>query len=177
MKRILRKIERMIIKFVKLFDRKKYNNLFYRYIKHLGVNLKGKPRFIEDNVYFDPVDYTKISIEEDTTISRNVTLLVHDYSISRPFILHDKNVIGGCLIKPIHLKKGCFIGAGTIILPGTTVGVNTIIGAGSVIKGNIPDNVVFAGNPAHEIKTIDEYYKKIKESEISNIKLWKIKEE
>lgn len=177
MKKILGKFERLIIKVVKIFNRKQYNNLFYSYIRHLGVNLNGKPRFIEDDVYFDPVDYTKILIEEDTTISRNVTFLVHDYSVSQPFILHDKCVSGGVLIKPIHLKKGCFIGASTIILPGTTVGVNTIVGAGSVIKGNIPDNVVVAGNPAHVIKTIDEYYWKMKESESDNIRLWKIKGE
>lgn len=165
--KILSKFERLIIKVVKIFNRKKYNELFYLHIKHLGVNLNGKPRFIEDNVYFDPVDYTKIS--------RNVTFLVHDYSISRPFVLHDNAYLGG--IKPIQLKKGCFIGASTTILPGTTVGVNTIIGTGSVIKGNIPDNVVVAGNPARVIKDIDEYYLKMKESESDNIRLWKIRGE
>lgn len=173
MKKILRKIEKSSIKIVKAFSRKRYNTLFYSYVKRLGVNLVGTPRFIEDDVYFDPVDYTKITVEKDVTISRNVTFLIHDYSVSQPFMMHDKNVWGGVLLKPIHLKKGCFIGANTILLPGTTIGENTIVGAGSVVKGEIPDNVVIAGTPARVIKSVEEYYLKMKDTESRNIKLWK----
>ena len=45
----------------------------------------------------------------------------------------------------------------SIILPGTEIGDNTIIGAGSVVKGKIPANVIIAGNPAKVIKNIDDY--------------------
>ena len=104
-----------------------------------------------------------ITIEKDVTISKGVTILIHDFSISKPVETHEENVERAYLIAPVHLKEGCFIGADTIILPGTTVGKNAIVGAGSVIKGSIPDNVVVAGNPARVLKTNEEYYNKIQE--------------
>ena len=53
---------------------------------------------------------------------------------------------------PIHIKKGAFIGANTIILKGVTIGEKSIIGAGSVVTKDIPDGQIWAGNPARYIK-------------------------
>ena len=47
-------------------------------------------------------------------------------------------------------------------MPGVKIGSNVVIGACSVITNNIPDNVVVAGNPAKVLKTIEEYFEKIK---------------
>jgi len=52
----------------------------------------------------------------------------------------------------IHIKENAFIGAGTIILKGVTIGKNCIIGAGSIVTKNIPDNQIWAGNPAKYIR-------------------------
>ena len=60
----------------------------------------------------------------------------------------------------IKIGKHCFIGIGSTILPGTTIGDFTIIGAGSVVKGNISGHSVVIGNPARIIKTTEEYTKK-----------------
>ena len=49
------------------------------------------------------------------------------------------------------LGKDSFIGAGAILLPGTTIGCNCIIGAGAVVKGLVPDYSIVAGNPAKVI--------------------------
>lgn len=54
--------------------------------------------------------------------------------------------------RPIVIGEGCFIGANSIILKGTTLGRNVVVGAGSVVCGKFPDNVVIAGNPAKIIK-------------------------
>lgn len=56
---------------------------------------------------------------------------------------------------PIEIGDNCFIGMNSIILKGTTLGCNCIVGAGSVVHGSFPDNVVIAGNPAKVIKQID----------------------
>ena len=58
--------------------------------------------------------------------------------------------------KEVIIEENVWIGEKSIILKGTTIGKNTIIGAGSVVSGEVPDNVVFAGNPAREIKKLDK---------------------
>ena len=54
----------------------------------------------------------------------------------------------------VILKKNCKIGANSVIMPGVTVGKNSIVGALSFVSENIPDNVVAAGIPAKIIKEI-----------------------
>lgn len=53
---------------------------------------------------------------------------------------------------PIVLKKNCRIGAGSMVMPNTTVGENAIVGALSFVNRDIPDNEVWAGCPIHKIK-------------------------
>lgn len=137
------------------------------------MNITGRPKFIEDNVYIDPTNYGLLTIEQGVTVSRNVTLLVHDYSISTIFAQNNENVTGAGIFKPIVLKENCFVGAGAILLPGATVGKNSIVGAGSVVKGTVPDNTVVAGNPAKAIKSLQEYYEKVNEKDSDYLKIWK----
>ncbi len=58
--------------------------------------------------------------------------------------------------KPVKIHKNVWIGERSIILKGTQIGENSIIGAGSVVHGDIPPNSIFAGNPAKEVKKLDE---------------------
>lgn len=53
---------------------------------------------------------------------------------------------------PVHIGKNCWIGAGTVIVPGVTIGDNVVIGAGSVVTKDIPSNVVAVGNPCRILK-------------------------
>jgi maltose O-acetyltransferase len=53
-----------------------------------------------------------------------------------------------------------FVGAGSIILPNVTIGDNVIIGAGSVVTRSIPENCVYAGNPARFVCAIEEHIEK-----------------
>ena len=59
-------------------------------------------------------------------------------------------------VKPIYIGNNVFIGGHSLILKGSTIGQNSIIGAGSVVAGNIPTNEIWAGNPARFLKKIDE---------------------
>lgn len=58
--------------------------------------------------------------------------------------------------KPVKIHKNVWIGERSIILKGAQIGENSIIGAGSVVHGDIPPNSVYAGNPAKEVKKLDE---------------------
>ena len=60
---------------------------------------------------------------------------------------------------PVHIGKCCWIGAGAIIMPGVTIGDNTVIGAGSVVTKDIPANVVAVGNPCRVMREINEHDK------------------
>ena len=61
---------------------------------------------------------------------------------------------------PIHIGKRCWIGAGAVILPGVTIGDDTVIGAGSVVTKDIPANVVAVGNPCRVLREIGEHDRK-----------------
>ena len=56
----------------------------------------------------------------------------------------------------IHIGKNCWLGAGVIVVPGVTIGDNTVIGAGSVVTRDIPAWSVAAGNPCRVIRAITE---------------------
>ena len=56
--------------------------------------------------------------------------------------------------EPVTIGDSVWIGGNAVILPGVTIGSNVVIGAGSVVKNDVPDNVVVAGNPAKIIKTL-----------------------
>ena len=61
--------------------------------------------------------------------------------------------------KPVVIKDGAWLGGGAIVLPGVTIGKNSVIGAGSVVTRSIPDNCVAVGNPCRPIKFFDDIRK------------------
>lgn len=91
-----------------------------------------------------------IEIGDNVTISTNVNFITHDNSISK--ICKEYT---DCFGK-ISIGNNCFIGLGTIIMPGVTIGNNIIIAAGSVVtKSFNENNIVIGGNPAKKISSID----------------------
>ena len=57
---------------------------------------------------------------------------------------------------PVRIGRNCWLGAGVIVVPGVTIGDNSVIGAGSVVTRDVPPNVVAAGNPCRVLREIDE---------------------
>lgn len=158
--KVLLVIERKMIALLNYFSPAKYMNFYTRYLAKIGVNMMGKPSYIDPSAYIDGVDYSLVSIGKECVISRDVALQTHDYSSIRA--LNAIGCRGGTrVLSGISIGNNTFIGAGSIILPGTTIGDNVIVGAGSVVKGNISSDVVIAGNPARVIKTTIEYAEKI----------------
>lgn len=86
----------------------------------------------------------EIIIEDDVMIGSGVHFYVHNHRFNDPCIpIIDQ---GYCNSKPILIKRGSWIGANTIILPGVTIGINSVIGAGSVINKSIPDRMIVLHN-------------------------------
>lgn len=83
------------------------------------------------------------------TIEDNVQVAAYVKLISNNHDSYDRMIL---TCRPVVLKRNCWIGAGAVILPGVTVGENFIVGAGSVVTKDVPDNTVVAGNPAKFIK-------------------------
>lgn len=88
----------------------------------------------------------RIIIEDDVQIALNVSLLTNNHD---PY---ERDVL---TVKDIHIKQGVWIGAGSTILAGVTVGKHAIVGAASVVTHDVPDYAVVAGNPAHVIRMLD----------------------
>ncbi len=58
---------------------------------------------------------------------------------------------------PVRIGKNCWLGAGVIVLPGITIGDNTVVGAGSVVTKDLPANVIAVGNPCRVLREISEH--------------------
>ena len=94
-----------------------------------------------------------ILIEDDVMMGSGVQIHVNNHRFDDPNIpLIDQGYYPD---EQVVLKKGCWIGANSIILPGVTIGENSVIGAGSIVTKSIPDRVVAVGNPAKIIKKIE----------------------
>lgn len=57
---------------------------------------------------------------------------------------------------PINIGENCWLGAGVIVLPGVSIGDDTVIGAGAVVTKDVPPNVVALGNPCRILREINE---------------------
>ncbi len=87
-----------------------------------------------------------ITIEDKVLIGANVQLISNNHD---PY---DRDVL---TCKPILIKEGAWIGAGSTILPGVTVGKYAIVGASSVVTKDVPDYAVVVGSPAKIIKYLE----------------------
>lgn len=63
---------------------------------------------------------------------------------------------------PVVLKKNCRLGSHSVVMPGVTIGENTIVGAQSFVNKDLPANQVWAGSPARFIMTLKDYLEKLK---------------
>lgn len=87
-----------------------------------------------------------LTIDDDVKISLNCTIATNNHDF------YDRPVIT-CM--PVHIKRNVWIGVNVTILPGVTIGENAIIGAGSVVTKDVPDNAVAVGVPAKIVKYLD----------------------
>lgn len=112
---------------------------------HFGKNIYA-------NFNLTMVDDTHIYVGDCTMFGPNVTLATAGHPILPE--LREKAYQYNA---PIHIGRNCWLGAGVIVLPGITIGDNVVIGAGSVVTKDLPDNVVAVGNPCRVLREVNEH--------------------
>lgn len=107
----------------------------------------GKNVFINSGCRFQ--DQGGITIGDGSLIGHNVVLATinHDY---------DPKNRGTMFLKPIVLETNSWIGSNTTILPGITIGENSVVAAGSVVTKDVSANTIVAGNPAKFMSSLED---------------------
>ena len=132
----------------------------------LHANFGGKfvhfGSFVYANFNLTLVDDAPIYVGDHTMFGPNVTLVTAGHPVLPRLreLVYQFNA-------PVHIGKNCWLGAGVIVLPGVSVGDNSVIGAGSVVTKDIPANVVAFGTPCKVVREISErdrevYFKDMK---------------
>ncbi len=124
-----------------------YSNWGGRHV-HMG---KG----VYANFCLTLVDDGEIFIGDFTMIGPNVTIATAGHPI-----LPELRRKGYQYNVTVKIEENVWIGAGAVILPGVTIGKNSVIGAGSIVTKDIPQNVVAVGNPCQVLREISEHDKK-----------------
>ena len=116
-----------------------------------GVKI-GKNVFISGGNILDRVKPELITLEDYTSISGGVSILTHS-NPTTPL----REILGksGTKIAPVVIKRGAWIAINAVILPGVTIGENSIVSAGSVVSRDVPPYTIVGGSPARVIKKIE----------------------
>ena len=159
MQKIKKKISKLQLLFAKKFRSKKYMKIYNNYLKQTGVHMNGDVKFIHPSVHLDTGYASNIHLGSNFVISINSIILAHDYSIEcgMAAIGEGDNNNEKKFVRDVYIGDNVFIGAGCIILPGTKIGNNCIIGAGTVCGGVIPDNSVVIGTKCNVVANIKEW--------------------
>ena len=129
----------------------------------ISIASTGSIFFIGDRVIINMnctfVDNNRIDIGSDVLIAPNVQIYTATHSINVDERMvrdwSEGEEICRTYALPVRIEDGVWIGGGTGILPGVTVGRNSVVGAGSVVTRDIPADCVAVGNPCRVIKRID----------------------
>ena len=111
---------------------------------HLGSNVYA-------NAGLKLVDDTHIYIGDCTMLGPNVVIATAGHPIDP-----ELRSRGLQYNMPVRIGRNCWLGAGVIVMPGVTIGDDTVIGAGSVVTKDIPSGVVAVGNPCRVLRKVAE---------------------
>jgi acetyltransferase-like isoleucine patch superfamily enzyme len=108
----------------------------------------GHRVFIGVRTYIDE----KVVISDRVSISRNVSLLTNTHRMDKG----DRRAGEIYFVSPLEIGEGVWIGTDVIVLPQVKkIGAYSVVGAGSVVTKDVPDNVIVAGNPAKIIRELE----------------------
>jgi acetyltransferase-like isoleucine patch superfamily enzyme len=118
-----------------------------------GVKI-GSGVFIGSDVFIDNTYPEAVTIEDFVTVISRTMIIGHSFSP-----VHLRRVINAGKSSPkrgVTLKKGSYIGAQCVIMPGVVIGECSIVGSGSVVTRDVPDFSMVMGAPARVVRTFEE---------------------
>ena len=122
------------------------NTIFIPFYTNFGRHIKiGKGVTINHCCTF--LDLGGITLEDDVMLGPKVNLITENHPI-------DPSQRKNLNLKSILIKKNAWIGTGATILPGVTIGENSIVAAGAVVNKDVAANTIVAGIPAKVIKVL-----------------------
>jgi len=152
---------RVVLKCVDSLAPRLYMRLMLPLLRMAGMRFSGTPRYISTGVKFD--DFSMIILGERVVISDRVVLLTHDYSITTALLSIGESPSSDLAVRrEIVVGDNVFIGMGAMVLPGAEIGPNVIIGAGTIVRGTVPPDTLWLGNPgmaAGSVKELGERWK------------------
>lgn len=115
-----------------------------------GVKI-GKHVFIGGGNILDRVRPDLITIEDYVSLAGGVNILTHSNPTTplREILGKDYHIL-----KPVHIKRGAWLALNVVVLPGVTIGENSIVAANSVVMKDVPPYTIVGGAPAKFLKDI-----------------------
>lgn len=133
-----------------------------KYARKIGVKAIGKFRVYGSSYSMFGTEPWLITLGDNVHITMDVKFICHDGgTLILRHLVPDLEIT-----KPITVGNNVYIGVRTLILPGVSIGDNCIIGAGSIVTKDIPPNSVAVGAPAKVVKSMDQYFEKIKQESL-----------
>lgn len=129
-----------------------------QYARYLGVNIGNNCRIAIRNWSSEPY---LVTIGNNVAITKGVSINTHGGGRVVRKVIPDFDCFG-----KVTIEDWAYIGSGSIILPGVTIGEGALVAAGSVVTKSVRPHMVVGGNPAKEICSVDEF---IKRNEIFNV--------
>ena len=143
-------------------DAAERHELLLELLGHLGEGTEIKPPLRCDygsririgartfvNYGLVALDVASITIDDDVQIGPNVQLLTPTHPTDP-----DPRRAKWEAAEPIAIGDNAWLGGGVIVLPGVTIGENTVVGAGSIVTKDLPSNVIAVGNPARVVRSL-----------------------
>lgn len=162
----MEKIKKIIL-FLK-YGYKSDSPSYKKYLRKKGIKVGENTHFYSPwSINIDVQRPWMVEIGDNVHITAGVTILQHGYDWA--VIQKKYGEVTGSSGK-VKIGNNVFVGTKTTILKGVTIGDNVIIGANSLVNKNLPSNGIYAGNPARFIMTLDEYYQKRKNEQLSEVK-------